>query len=248
MGLFNLKKCLRRGSSVGLLLVSVLSPHAQMCEFPEHICKNVTELKWTRWRAERRQGSSCEVCCGTPWSGTRLTWQQPPPSHGGCAVTLIFHKGKPPVFGFIGSAWVDNDINNSFSDLFHLWQDFFSLFGFGDSPHKQPAVVHTGTDAQETAIPKWGKSNVHRWESVCNGGRWQRLPMYKTFEDNVVSLEERSFNIDWHPSPLFFCGTRIFACAHRFCHWPPMYTQSWPLNFLRRKTRWRADWYSVSLD
>lgn len=35
---------------------------------------------------------------------------------------------------------------------------------------------------------------------------------------------------------------------HRFCHWPPGCSQSWLLNFVRRETRWKADWNLVSLD
>ena len=49
-----------------------------------------------------------------------LTWEKLPPGHGSCPVILIFHEGKAAVFGFICSTWIDDDIHDSFGDLFHL--------------------------------------------------------------------------------------------------------------------------------
>lgn len=65
----------------------------------------------SRERAEGSEASSLR---------TVLTWEKLPPGHGSCPVILVLHEGKAAVFGFICSAWVDDDIHDSFGDLSHL--------------------------------------------------------------------------------------------------------------------------------
>lgn len=81
------------------------------------------------------------------------TWQQFAAGHGGCSVALVLNKGKASVLGFVGGAGVHDDVHNPIGDLPHLRQDLFALLGFGNPAHKQTAVVDTGTNSEEAAIP-----------------------------------------------------------------------------------------------
>lgn len=81
------------------------------------------------------------------------TWQQFAAGHGSRSVTLVLDEGKASVLGLVGGTRVHNDIHDPFGDLPHLRQDLLTLLRFGNPSHKQTAVVDTGTDTEEAAIP-----------------------------------------------------------------------------------------------
>lgn len=89
------------------------------------------------------------------------TWQQFATGHGSCSVALILDKGEASVLGFVGGAWVDNDVHDPVGDLPHLSQDLLTLLGFGNPAHKQTTVVHAGTNSEEATVSvSWQSSTM----------------------------------------------------------------------------------------
>lgn len=104
---------------------------------------------------------NCEKCLNTR--------QQFPPGHGCSTVALVFHEGKASILALVSCTGVNNHLHHTIRHLPHLSQDLLFLLGFWDASHKQPAVIHTCTHAQQTTVPKAKSGNDPRFdETQCN--------------------------------------------------------------------------------